>query len=115
VNGQQVPRLPDLSAGAPTGALVEIPYSELSDGPWCPGHNNDKGDDLPNRYDADMLRVRKIRVTLRVQVGPESLRGINPNGKTLFANPGSAKTGSAYVPDQEIRFEVTPRNMNIGR
>ena len=37
VNGQQVPRLPDLSAGAPAGALVEIPYSQLNDGPWCPG------------------------------------------------------------------------------
>jgi hypothetical protein len=115
VNGQQVPRLPDLSGGEPAGALVEIPYSQLNDGPWCPGHTNDKGADLPNRYDADMLRVRKIRVTLRVQVGPESLRGSNPNGKTLFTNPGSAKTGNAYVPDQEIRFEVTPRNMNIGR
>jgi hypothetical protein len=62
-----------------------------------------------------MLRVRKIRVTLRVQVGPASLRGTNPSGTTLFSNPGTATSGNAYVPDQEIRFEVTPRNMNIGR
>jgi len=115
VNGQQVPRLPDLSAGAPAGSLVPIPYNQLNDGPWCPGSTNDSGDTLPNRYDADMLRVRKIRVTLRVQVAPDSLRGVNPNGQTLFMNPGTAKAGNAYVPDQEIRFEVTPRNMNIGR
>jgi type II secretory pathway pseudopilin PulG len=115
VNGQQVPRLADLLGGNAPGALVPIPYTMLNDGPWCPGYSNDHGDELPNRFDADMLRVRKIRVTLRVQVGPESLRGTNPEGQTLFTNPGSATTGTAYVPDQEIRFEVTPRNLNIGR
>ena len=115
VNGQQVPRLADLLGGNPAGTLVPIPYSMLNDGPWCPGHGNDKGDELPNRYDADMLRVRKIRVTIRVQVGPESLRGQNPSGQTLFSNPGSSKSGNTYVADQEVRFEVTPRNMNIGR
>lgn len=115
VNGQQVPRLADWLGGNPPGTLVPIPYSELNDGPWCPGQTNGNGTDLPNRYDADMLRVRKIRVTMRVQVGPASLRGTNPQGQTLFTNPGTAKTGEGYVPDQEIRFEVTPRNMNIGR
>jgi hypothetical protein len=115
VNGQQVPRLPDLLGGAAPGALIPIPYEMLNDGPWCPGFSNDKGDELPNRFDADMLRVRKIRVTVRVQVGPEWLRGTNPDGSMLFTNPGTSKSGNTLVPDQEIRFEVTPRNMNIGR
>ena len=115
VAGQQVPRLPDLLGGNPPGTLVPIPYEQLNDGPWCPGMTNDKGAELPNRYDADMLRVRKVRVTLRVQVGSEQLRGANPPGRTLFVNPGSSRTSEGYIPDQEIRFEVTPRNMNIGR
>jgi prepilin-type N-terminal cleavage/methylation domain-containing protein len=115
VAGQQVGRLDDWLGGAAPGTLVPIPYSELNDGPWCPGFSNDKGDELPNRFDADLLRIRKVRVTVRVQVGSESLRGANPVGQTLFVNPGSSKTAEGFIPDQEIRFEVTPRNMNIGR
>ena len=114
-NGQQVGRLENWLGGDPPGTLVPIPYSELSDGPWCPGYANPKGDPLPNRYDADMLRVRQVRVTIRVQVGPDSLRGKNPAGQTLFVNPGSSRSAEGFVPDQEIRFDVTPRNMNIGR
>jgi hypothetical protein len=62
-----------------------------------------------------MLRVRKVRVTLRVQVGDGAMRGANPPGQTLFVNPGTAVDGDRYIRDQEIRFEVTPRNMNIAR
>jgi type II secretory pathway pseudopilin PulG len=113
--GLQVGRLDDWLAGEPEGTLVPIPYEELSNGPWCPGYANSKGEELPNRFDADMLRVRKIRVTVRVQVGSESLRGANPAGQTLFVNPGTSRTATGYIGDQEIRFEVAPRNMNIGR
>jgi prepilin-type N-terminal cleavage/methylation domain-containing protein len=113
--GQQVGRLDDWSDGAVEGTLVPISYNNLNDGPWCPGYNNGSGDELPNRFDADLLRIRRIRVTVRVQVGDETLRGTNPTGKTLFINPGSSRTGTGYVADQEIRFEVSPRNMNIGR
>jgi len=113
--GTHVPRLADWLGGAPPGTLVPIPYNQLNDGPWCPGMTNSKGAALPNRFDADLLRVRKVRVTLRVQVGHESLRGTNPEGQTIFTNPGTSRGGAAWVPDQEIRFEITPRNMNLGR
>ena len=113
--GLHAPRMADWLGGAPAGALVPIPYANLSDGPWCPGMTNGGGDELPNRYDVDMLRVRKIQVTVRVQVGDQTLRGANPAGRTLFINPGTSTTGSGYIPDQEIRFEVSPRNLNIGR
>ena len=115
VGGNHAPRMADWTAGAAGGPLVPIPYAELSNGPWCPGMTNDKGAELPNRFDVDMLRVRKIRVTVRVQVGDETMRGANPAGQTLFVNPGKAADGARYIPDQEIRFEVTPRNLNIGR
>jgi prepilin-type N-terminal cleavage/methylation domain-containing protein len=115
IGGNHSPRMADWSAGAAGGPLVPISYAELSNGPWCPGMTNDKGDELPNRFDVDMLRVRKVRVTVRVQVGDDAMRGANPPGETLFVNPGTAADGARYIRDQEIRFEVTPRNLNIAR
>jgi hypothetical protein len=73
---------------------------------------NSAGDALPSKYDADMLRVRKVRLTFRVQVADATLRG--PAG-ALFRHGGTSNSGSRLVPDQEVRFEVTPRNLNLGR
>ena len=113
--GVQVERLVDWGTGGPAGALVPISYTLLNDGPWCPGVANAAGAPLSSRFDADMLRVRRVRVTLRVQAAAEALRGANPAGQVLFIHPGPARQGGRIVPDQEIRFEVTPRNMNVTR
>jgi hypothetical protein len=51
-------------------------------------------------------------VTLRVQAAHSALRG--PAG-TLFTRGGTSRGGPGFVPDQEIRFEVSPRNLNLGR
>jgi type II secretory pathway pseudopilin PulG len=101
--GQQVPRLPVLGAGGI--GQVELKQADLVDGPWCPS------DDKPNRFDADLLRIRRIQVTLRVQAALSQMRG--PAGP-LFTNGGTA-TGTRMIPDQEITFDITPRNMNLGR
>jgi hypothetical protein len=102
VNGVQTPRLTSLGAGS----LVPLTQAQLTNGPWCPDLAS------PNRYDADLLRIRKIRVTLRVQTTSSALRG--PTG-TLFTRGGQAKDGARLVPDQEVRFDVTPRNVNLSR
>jgi prepilin-type N-terminal cleavage/methylation domain-containing protein len=102
-NGQQVPRLPDLSPGSST--LQRLTQAALTDGPWCPGPNS------AARYDADLLRIRAIRVTVRVQANLKMLRGTG----ALFAKGGNARGGDMYVPDQELRFDVAPRNLNLGR
>jgi len=109
VAGQQVPRLPVLNGGGQ--ALVHlndpgIAGSSLTDGPWCPDAAN------PNRWDADLLRIRKIAVRLRVQAALDALRG--PAG-LLFTHGGTSTGAYSYAPDQELRFEVTPRNLNLGR
>jgi hypothetical protein len=101
--GQQLPRLPVLAAG---NGQVPLPAAMLNDGPWCPDAT------FTNRFDADLLRIRRVRVNLRVQVAPSSLRG--PAG-LLFTRGGTAKAAERYVPDQEISFDITPRNMNLGR
>jgi hypothetical protein len=105
--GVQVPRTEMATPLCPVnGPLVKLSSSRLSDGPWCPDSS------MANRFDADLLRVRKVRVTLRVQVGAKQLRG--PTG-TFFLRGGTATGGNRYIPDQEISFEVTPRNLNFGR
>jgi len=102
-SGQQVSRLESL--GAP-GTLVPLTSAQLTNGPWCPDASN------PNRFDADLLRIRQIAVRLRFQTGVSSLRG--PVGP-LFAVAGQGKAGDQIVPDQTIVFSVSPRNLNLGR
>ena len=101
--GVQVPRLPSLAA---TTGEVELTPAMLTDGPWCPDPTFD------NRYDADLLRIRRVVVTLRVQAAVAALRG--PAG-LLFTRGGTSTSSQRYVPDQEIKFSVTPRNMTLGR
>lgn len=103
-SGLQVPRLPDLAPDSQ--ALVTMDEDMLSDGPFCPDSTSE------SRFDADLLRIRKIGVVLRVQVPSSELRG--PAG-VLFRNAGTGLSGRMMVPDQEIRFEISPRNMNLGR
>jgi hypothetical protein len=101
-NGTDTPdaRLPTLAAGA---GLVPLTAEALTDGPWCPDSSS------AARFDADLLRIRSIIVTLRVQAALASLRG--PAG-ALFLHSGSARSGLRWAPDIEITFRVSPRNMN---
>ena len=98
------PKLPVLGDGTPR--LVPLAAAELTDGPFCPNATD------ANRWDADLLRIRKIAVTLRVQTAVAALRG--PAG-VLFARGGTSTGGIRWVPDQEIRVEVAPRNLNLAR
>jgi hypothetical protein len=92
-----------LAAVGPPGSLVPLAEAALTDGPWCPDATS------AQRYDADLLRVRRIRVTVRVQAAAASVRG--PAG-VLFARAGTATSAARLVPDQEVQFDVTPRNLN---
>jgi hypothetical protein len=100
-DGQHVPRLASLGGVA----LVALGEEVLTDGPWCPS------DSAADRYDADLLRIRRVRVTLRLQVAASALRGRG----VQFVRGGSSTSAERYVPDQEIRFDVVPVNMSVGR
>ena len=76
----------------------------LSDGPYCGSGSN--------QFDADLLRIRKVRVTLRVQSGVEGLRS---RDTALFMKPGTAIGSARVVPDYRVSFEVAPRNLNLAR
>jgi hypothetical protein len=103
-DGVQVPRLPALSPT--TAALVPLPGSVFTDGPWCPGPGSS------SRYDADLLRIRQVRVTLRAQAGAAALRGRDVR---FFLRPGTSTDATRVVPDRQIQFDVAPRNLNLGR
>ncbi len=100
--GVAVPRLASLAA---TAALVPLTPAMLTDGPWCPDAMD------PNRYDADLLRVRQVVMTVTVQSAVAALRG--PAGP-LFTRGGTAR-GTRLVPDRVARVVISPRPLGLGR
>ena len=103
VAGAQSSRLPVLSAG--TG-LVPLPASMLTDGPWCPDGSS------ANRYDADLLRVRAVRITIQAEASSAAVRGTDPR---LFLHPGSSRDRSGVASDQKVVIDVVPRALQAGR
>lgn len=99
--GAVAPRLVPFGEGP---ALVPLSEAQLTDGPWCPDERS------PNRYDADLLRVRLVTVSLRVEAAAPGLRGTGP----LFSRPGTA-TGPRVVADRQSQFAVAPRALNFLR
>ena len=100
--GNYTAAMPVLAADE--GSLAALTPAMLTNGPWCGSGTNE--------FDADLLRIRKVRVTLRMQVASPSLRGTDA---TLFVNPGGSRDSKKLVPDYLVRFEVTPRNLNLTR
>ena len=98
-----VPRLGRLNQGS---ALVPLAPAQLQDGPWCADAS------ARGRYDADLLRLRRLRIHVRVQAAAATLRG--PAGR-LFAHAGSSSQAERFVPDVRLTFDVAPRNLNGGR
>jgi hypothetical protein len=80
-----------------------IPPADFADGPWRPDPAS------MSRWDADLLRIRTVVVTVRIEAAVAALRG--PAG-VLFANAGTATDPRGWVPDQTLRFQVSPRNLN---
>jgi hypothetical protein len=90
-----MPLLPLL--GPAPAPLVELSLVELSDGPWC-GR-------APWRFDADLLRVRGVRVAVRLQAAREMVRGSGLD----FLHPGAARRPAQQVRDLALDVFVAPR------
>ena len=93
-NGVLMPML------AGIGALTELSADILTDGPWC-----GSGD---TQFDADLLRVRRVRLVIRLQASDPAVRG---RDRSRFSHPGTARTDSSAVPDLVLSVDVTPRNL----
>jgi hypothetical protein len=100
IGGAQRPELTLL--GPPPFTLFPLPRSRFEDGPWC-GEGG-------TRFDADLLRVRLVRIRLRMRATPAAVRG--QIGHTM---PGTSHRPAATVPDLEITFDVAPRNLGVIR
>jgi len=88
-----------LSAGL---SPVPLDAARLRDGPWCPDGTHRA------RFDADLFRIRRVQLRLRVQVAVAAMRG--PAGR-LFVKGGSSTSAEFFAPDQQIVLDVTPRNL----
>lgn len=102
VYGAGDPPVP-LLANFGTTSLVPVPLARFEDGPYC--------GIWPNRFDGDLLRIRRVRVTLRAQAGLAQARGRG----AYYANSGSSNSELSSVRDFEVAFDVAPRNMNATR
>ena len=90
-----MPLLANLGGAAPK----PLPGSLLSDGPVC--------GQAPHRFDADLLRIRRVAVTMRLETESSGFRGRG----AAFATPGFSRAATAAVPDLRATIEVAPRNM----
>jgi hypothetical protein len=102
VDGEPVSTLSPLTAGA--DGLAAMPLAMLADGPWCPDS------DSPHRFDADLFRVRRIRIVVRIQSPAPWSRGSRSG---FYARPGTGTDAARLVPDAEVRFDIAARG--VGR
>lgn len=84
--------------GPVPGPPVELALTQFTDGPWCGAG--------PWRYDADLLRVRAVRLAWRLQAAAAAVRGPS---LAWFAMPGLARHPTQEVRDVEGEtFTVLP-------
>jgi hypothetical protein len=98
------PRTSRLGRLAPGTALAALDPATFRDGPWCPDGAH------AARFDADLLRIRRVRLRVRVQAAPAVMRG--PAGR-LFARGGIVSAPELFAPDQQMVLDVTPRNLGV--
>lgn len=99
VGGVERPGLSIFVAGA--DGLAPLPLERFSDGPWCGVGET--------AWDADLLRVRRVRVTLRVQASSATLRAAGD----AFAVTGSSGSAWRRAEDVVVTFDVAPRNLDF--
>ena len=76
-----------MAALAPAGgSLAPLPLALFQDGPWC-----GQGGTL---FDADLLRIRRVRISLRVR---------------------TARMSPRLRPDFHLRVDVSPRNLHLAK
>lgn len=95
ISGAPVTRLadrPDEDAG-----LTRLTPVDFEDGPWCPH------DGWPGAFDADLFRIRRVDLRLRVEVRATMFRG--PAGR-LFARGGTAADARQWVSDRALSVSV---------
>ncbi|AMY11575.1 Tfp pilus assembly protein PilW [Luteitalea pratensis] len=86
--------------GPVPGPPVELTVAALMDGPWCGAG--------VWRFDADLLRVKAVRIGLRLQAASPAVRG---RASEWFARPGQARWAGQEVRDVELDTFVLAPNL----
>jgi type II secretory pathway pseudopilin PulG len=94
----------EYAAEGDEGALEWLNPLALQDGPWSGAGSQP--------FDVDLLRLRAVRITCRLQAGSVAHRGTDPR---WFRNPGVALQSSQLVKDVVFRTTVAPPNLGAGR
>jgi len=92
------PPLPLLTNLGGTGPKL-MSQSVLTDGPAC-GQS-------PYRFDADLLRIRRVSFTIRLEAESGEFRGRG----AAFSTSGVSRSSARIVTDQQTTVDVTPRNL----
>ena len=79
-------------------AFVRLPLTSLVDGPFRGAGRM--------AFDADLLRIRTVRASVRLDTGVDAFRGRDVR---VFRRPGTA-TGPRHVPDLIAAVDVAVRN-----
>jgi prepilin-type N-terminal cleavage/methylation domain-containing protein len=77
----------DANVTEPSTPAVLLEPASFTDGPWRPDPA------AQNRFDVDLLRIRRVRVSVRVRANWAFL--------------------PVRIADQEIQFDIAPRNLNL--
>ncbi len=96
-DGLPAARLPALGG---VGELTALSWSQLRDGPWCAGTAGEA-------YDADLFRIRRLDLRLRVEASTARLRG---PASVMFARGGHGRSTS-WSTDLELRLAISPPNL----
>lgn len=83
------------SVAASAAPLVRLSIDDFRDGPWCGAGEN--------RFDADLLRIRRVRAVVRVSPALEAVRA------------GRVRDARQLVPDFDVVVDVVPRGLNADR
>jgi prepilin-type N-terminal cleavage/methylation domain-containing protein len=98
------PRLAHL----PGDSFVLLDRGILGDGlpGWC--------ETAGGRFDPDVLRIRRVSVTIRVEASEPWMRGWDGR---FFPRPSPLgnRAPGLLLPDYELSTDVTPRNLNLAR
>lgn len=95
--GNALPGLRVLPASV--DGYAALPLEMFTDGPWCGSG--------ATAFDADLLRVRRVRLTIGVRASSALLRATGHD----FSMGGLARSAWRRLPDIVVSFDVAPRNL----
>jgi prepilin-type N-terminal cleavage/methylation domain-containing protein len=93
--------LPFPGVGVSGDTFVAIPLEQFTNGPWCGAGGVE--------FDADLLRVRRVRVTLTLQASSRAMRGRGAG----FVSSGTNVSVWNRLADLVVVIDTAPRNFRL--